>query len=230
MRGLVAVAFASTACQQVFGLDEPTVAIDAKTSIVLSGQTFDLSGPMLGDCTVRWELDAGNAVVTSQRTDSMGHYTLVLPYAGAPLAGHLHALHPNYLDTYFFFPGPIDGDGTISFTLSNQSTFSTVCSAAQVTCDPTKAWLAVVVFDAKGNGLAAATVSTAPAGTVRYDDASGALSPTATTTSSDGNSFVFNVPPGSVTVDVTRTGDTFAQHVVDAHVGAFGITYMQAQP
>jgi hypothetical protein len=65
-------------------------------------------------------------------------------------------------------------------------------------------------------GVGGVTISSTPAGTVRYNGSNGLPSSTATMTMADGLGYVFNVAPGQVTLSATGGGMTFKSHAVNA--------------
>src|SRR6266550_4136474 len=79
---------------------------------------------------------------------------------------------------------------------------------------------------AAGTPVAGATVSSTPAGTVRYN-AGGVPSSTATSTADDGVAYIANVAAGDVTVKASASGHTLRQHVVNAHADAITLTQIQ---
>ncbi len=224
---LVAVA----GCQQVFGLDDTVhvdAGVDATTALVVTGQTYSLFGGSVGMVAVSWETDPGQ-LLAMDTSDGNGMYRLAIPYAGVPVDGHLHTVRTGYLDTYYYLAGALGGDAIIDIPLMSQDSFMPLCTQVQVSCDATKAFLYFVVFDATGKALAGATVTTAPAGTVRYND-NGSPSASATATSSDGGAFVFNIPIGTISVDAAAVGWTFLQRTMFARAGALNLTYLVGQP
>jgi hypothetical protein len=77
-----------------------------------------------------------------------------------------------------------------------------------------------------GHALAGATVSTNPAGTLRYA-AGGVPSTSATATDNSGLVFVANVAAGNVTIMGTASGHTLRQHIVNARADAITLTALQ---
>ena len=82
--------------------------------------------------------------------------------------------------------------------------------------------IAIVVTDCDGNPLAGATVTSNPAGEVRYNAASGLPNSGATATAADGVAYVLNVATGNVTVDAMYMGMDLREHTIPtrAHDGA----------
>jgi hypothetical protein len=83
------------------------------------------------------------------------------------------------------------------------------------------------VEDANAALVQGATVSSQPAaGKVAYSDANG--TPTSTTsTAADGRAFLFNLPPGTVTVSASKTGTTFSSHPVGTFADSVTTTIVE---
>jgi hypothetical protein len=87
-----------------------------------------------------------------------------------------------------------------------------------------KGLIGLQVRDAGGNPVAGATISSSPASTYRYTNSSGLPSSNATSTSSDGVAFMFNVPSGPIMISASKAGMTFKAHVVVARPDKFTTT------
>ena len=229
MRGWLAV-IALCGCRQILGVDTPVheqsdaPVSDGPSSIMLTGTILQGGGnSTLANAMVQWETDPNANVVASSLSGSDGKYQLVLPYQGMPLVGYAHVTHMGYVDTYFYPARPLASDGQADLTIATANTISLLCSASSVTCDPTEGIIGLTVVDPSGARLAGVTVSSAPAGTVRYD-AGGFPSPSATSTDSDGEAFILNVPAGSVTVDAMQNGKTFEQHTLVVRANVLTLT------
>jgi hypothetical protein len=107
---------------------------------------------------------------------------------------------------------------------SNELAFLGV--AVGVTQATGNGFIGVVVKNCDGTALAGATVSTNPPGTVKYNSGS-TPSSTATSTSSDGVAYVFNVTAGNVTVMANASGNVLRQHVVNARANVVTLTEIQ---
>jgi hypothetical protein len=84
-----------------------------------------------------------------------------------------------------------------------------------------------MVVDSANNPIAGATVSSTPAGTIRYNGANGFPTSGATATASDGLAFVFNVTAGTVNISAAKAGSTFQAHDVNARADQITTTLIQ---
>jgi hypothetical protein len=230
MRGWLAAIALCVGCRQVLGIDDPSKLIDApstdaKTSLIVTGQTVAITGnSALANVKLTWETDPNGQIVASATSNSNGKFTLVLPYTGTPVAGYIHATDPNYLDTYEYPVSALSNDTIINVALVTQQTIGLLCQDEGVTCDAMLATVVVLIYDATPTLAAGATMSTAPASTVHYDGANNVPSSSATSTSSDGQSYALNAPVGPIAVDATLPGFTFTPHTIYARAGVFTLT------
>ena len=127
------------------------------------------------------------------------------------LVGHKDASNMTFMDTYLYPPAPLAANTAqgrlLMLTSGSGGTFGTLQSLAGVTQASGKAFVGVVVADCNYQPIAGATIKDPPAGsTVVYNSASGLPSSSATATASDGLAYIFNVTPGTVTVNATTSG------------------------
>lgn len=151
-------------------------------------------------------------------TNAQGEFTLVINTNGEAIDGYLKATKAGLKDTYLYPPAPVAADTTAPIFMVTQGTFDTLKNVAGVPNQPGTGAIALVVVDgptAQSSPVAGAMVSSTPAGTYRYN-MNGFPSSTATSTSTDGLGYVFNVPAGQVTVSATKSGTTFVSHAVKA--------------
>ena len=178
-----------------------------------------------------------NAIITAFRvgvTDSIaidtsntpGDYAVSITTGGTPVNGYLRVTHSGQLDTYAYPSRPLSENLTTNVLMPTQAELDFLGLAVGVTPSASNGFIGVVVKDCFGFTVAGATVSTTPAGTVRYN-AGGTPSASATSTSSDGVAYVFNVPAGDVTVRANGGGETLRQHVVTARAGTVTLTEIQ---
>jgi len=170
----------------------------------------------------------GNPAVVAMATSAAdGTYTIVVNTGGTPLDGYLLAKHSPHKNTYLYPPAPLIADtNAATVLLLTQQTFDAVEALTQVTQDTAKGWLGIMVVDAANMPIAGATVSSSPAGTVKYNEG-GAPSGDAMMTDTDGIAFIFNVGPGTVTVNAEKSGSTFRSHPVNARAGELTTTLIQ---
>lgn len=178
-----------------------------------------------------------SAIVTAFRvgtTDSIaidtsatnGDYAVSITTGGTPVNGYLRVRKSGKLDTYAYPARPLAGNLTTNVLMPTQSELDFLALAVSITQSASNGFIGVVVKDCFGATVAGATVSTTPAGTVKYNSG-GAPSGSATSTSTDGVAYVFNVPAGDVTVKATGGGETLRQHVVTARAGTVTLTEIQ---
>jgi hypothetical protein len=168
------------------------------------------------------------AVVASATTDAAGKYTVTIATNGVALDGYLLAKHNPHKNTYLYPPGPLAADtDTATVLLLTTSTFDTAGALAQVSQEPGKGWIGIIVVDAANNPIEGATISSSPAGVVRYNGANGLPSRTATATGADGVGYVFNVAAGTVMVSANKAGSTFHAHDILARADQVTTTVIQ---
>jgi hypothetical protein len=178
-----------------------------------------------------------NAIVTAFRvgapdtlaidtSDTPGNYSVSITTGGSPVNGYLRVTHSGQLDTYAYPSRPLAANLTTNVLMPTQTELNFLGGLVGVTQSGSNGFIGVVVKDCFGATVAGATVSTSPAGTVRYNRGTTPDS-TATSTSSDGVAYVFNVPAGGVTVRANGGGETLRQHVVTARAGTVTLTEIQ---
>lgn len=164
--------------------------------------------------------------IASDTSNTPGDYALPITTGGTPVNGYLKVTHSGQLDTYAYPARPLAADLTTNVLMPTQSEIDFLGVAVGVTQSSSNGFIGVVVKDCFGATVAGAIVTTTPAGTVKYNSG-GAPSGSATSTSTDGVAYVFNVPAGDVTVKATGGGETLRQHVVTARAGTVTLTEIQ---
>jgi hypothetical protein len=159
-------------------------------------------------------------------SNTPGFYALGITTGGTPVDGYLRLRHSGQIDTYAYPSRPLAADVVTNVLMITSSEFAFLGTAVQVTPEAGKGFIGVIVKNCDGTAIAGATVTTSPAGTVRYN-AGSTPSASATSTSSDGVAYVFNVTAGNVTVRATGGGHTLRQHVVNARADAVTLTEIQ---
>ncbi|HEY3221791.1 MAG TPA: carboxypeptidase-like regulatory domain-containing protein [Gemmatimonadales bacterium] len=160
-------------------------------------------------------------------TDTPGRYSLAISTGGIPVNGYLAISDSgHHIDTYAYPAVPLAADVTENVLMVSSSEFSFLATAAGINPVAGDGFIGVVVRNCQGTPLAGATVTSVPAGTVRYN-AGGAPSSSATSTGSDGIAYIANVAAGNVTVKATASGHTLRQHVVNARGDAITVTEIQ---
>jgi hypothetical protein len=155
---------------------------------------------------------------------------LSISTGGTPVDGYLQISNTGYITTYAYPPAPLAANATESGILVTTSEFANLSTVANVTQDPSKGFIAVVVEDCAGAPIAGATISTNPAaGTIRYNSG-GFPSSSATSTAADGIAYAFNVTAGDVIVSATGGGHTLRAHTVAARTDGIILTAVTPGP
>jgi hypothetical protein len=229
---LIAVAFAAcskdssgpAAGFECLGQALPTTA---PAQIVFQGQTKSgLTSPNA--------LSGVEVIVSRTGTDTLGAdtsstpglFSIMFATGGTPVDGHLQLRKSGYLATYAYPARPLVADDSVGVLMITPTEFSFVAAAAGVAPVAGDGFIGVVLTNCAGTPLAGATVSSTPAGTVRYN-AGGVPSSSATSTAADGVAYIANVAAGNVTVKATASGHTLRQHVVNARADAITVTEIQ---
>lgn len=213
-----------------FGCSGQPLPTTAPAMVKLAGvtQTAGLMGTKpVASALVEVFQGTNTTPVTSTMSDAQGNYSVMVSTGGVPVDGYARGTAPTYMTTYLYPAGPIAADitnGTV--LLVTPGTFNLLETFASATQMQGNGWIGVVVSDCDGNPLAGATVTTNPAGTVRYNGG-GIPSNTAMMTDADGVAYVFNVPAGDVTVQGTVQGHTLREHGVLARADVLTTTVLQ---
>ncbi|HXM39283.1 MAG TPA: hypothetical protein VN908_11575 [Gemmatimonadales bacterium] len=172
----------------------------------------------------------GNATaLASMTTATDGKFKLTIATGGTPLDGYVRVSKASYIDTYAYPPAPLVANFSQSLLVLTSLEFNALHNAAGVTHTAGTGSIAVLVTDCTGAAVTGATVSTVPAGTVRYSSG-GLPSSSATVTASDGAAYVFNVAAGDVTVRADSGSKTLRAHIVNARADAITITAIAPGP
>lgn len=146
-----------------------------------------------------------------------GTYSLTIMTNGVALDGYLKSTQSGKKDTYLYPAGPLGADQPgASILMLTQQTYDLASTLAQGGQTPGIAFIGVQVYDGSMMGVGGVTLTSAPAGTVRYNGSNGLPSSAGTMTMADGLGYVFNVAPGQVTLSATGGGMTFKSHAVNA--------------
>jgi hypothetical protein len=186
---------------------------DAGTDAASPVPAFNTHGTMTdghGNAVVGASICVLGAPSNCTTTDSSGSYAITqVPSSGAGLVGTAATFSP------MVWPVTPQGNG---YTWSGFFRATSLVNAYATTVgatDPgdgtgTTGAMYFQVYNASGGGFASVGITTDHGGTVGYLNASGsALDTTLTATSSDGDGYVFALPPGNVNVSVTgATGTT----------------------
>jgi len=172
------------------------------------------------------EGEPGIVAMTTSAAD--GTYSLSLPTNGVALDGYLLGTKSGMKDNYLYPPRPLTGDiASAPVLMVTQGIFDTLGTLAGVSQESTNGFIGVQVFTADNLPVAGATVTSSPAGTVKYNGSGGTPSRDATVTSADGIAYIFNVTAGTVTINATGGGLTFFSHPVIARADQLTTTLIQ---
>jgi hypothetical protein len=191
--------------------------------------TQNFAAPIAGVQLNAYKVGSSSPII-STTTDSTGHFSVSLSTGSAPIDAYLIAQLANYQDLYVVPPVPLYKDyvglGLIMYQAAELSAY-TDSTNTNLGYDSTQVMVAAVAVDCDGKTLDGATLSTSPAGQVHY--LYGTSFPvSATSTNASGIALIFNVPPGTITVNGTAsTGDTQRAHSFMAPAGAIVETQIQ---
>lgn len=156
-------------------------------------------------------------------SNAQGQFSLTVTSNG-PLDGYLKGTLSGRLDTYLYPPEPLEGDlSNLAVLMVTQGILDAATQLAGVDQDPDNGLIGVQVLNASSQPAAGVMVSSTPAGDVRYN-ANGLPSSSATSTSTDGIGYIFNVAPGDATVSASGGGLTFPSHTVEVRAGVVTTT------
>jgi hypothetical protein len=161
--------------------------------------------------------------LAADTSNTPGSYAVGITTGGTPVDGYLRLTHTGHITTYAYPSEPLSADLITNVLMITTSELGVLGTIAQVSPEAGKGFIGVIVKNCNGTSIAGATVTTNPAGVVRYNVGS-TPSSTATSTSSDGVAYVFNVTAGNVTVQANGGGHTLRQHVVNARADAVTLT------
>jgi hypothetical protein len=164
--------------------------------------------------------------LAADTSNTPGFYSLSITSGGMPVNGYVRVTDSAHITTYAYPAVPLAGDAPENVLMITSPEFSFLAAAAGVTPVAGKGFIGMIVKNCAGTPIAGATVTSSPAGTVRYN-AGGAPSSTAMSTASDGVAYIANVTAGNVTVQATASGHTLRQHIVNARADAITLTEIQ---
>ena len=211
-----------------FGCVNDALPTTAPALVAVNGSiraNFLSPGPVSNAIITAYRIGAPDTIASDTST-TPGDYAVSITTGGTPVNGYLKVTHSGQLDTYAYPSRPLAANLTTNVLMPTQSELDFLGVAVGVTQSASNGFIGVVVKDCFGATVAGATVSTSPGGTVKYNS-NGAPSTSATSTSTDGVAYVFNVPAGDVTVRANGGGETLRQHVVTARAGTVTLTEIQ---
>jgi hypothetical protein len=234
MRRLLLLLTATAACGdssgpapgfECLGAPLPTTA---PATVTVSGQILQnaFSPTALGNAIIDAFRTGTPTALATDTSNTPGFYTLSISTSGAPVDGYLRVTHSGHIDTYAYPSRPLFMDLATNVLMPTSTELAILGTAVGVTQAAGNGFIGVIVRNCAGTALAGATVSTNPPGTVKYNSGS-TPSSTATSTSSDGVAYVFNVTAGNVTVIANASGNVLRQHVVNARANVVTLTEIQ---
>jgi len=168
----------------------------------------------------------GTDTLAADTSDTPGFYSLSITTGGTPVNGYVRATDSAHITTYAYPAVPLAANATENILMVTTAEFSFLAAAAGITPVAGDGFIGLVVTNCTGTPLAGATVSSTPAGQVRYN-ADGAPSSTATSTAADGVVYIANVAAGNVTIQASASGHTLRSHIVNARANAITLTQIQ---
>jgi hypothetical protein len=211
-------------------LGQPLPATAPSTVTVQGTVRYNVATPTaLAGATVQGFKTGDTTTLAATTSDAGGNYLLSLSTGGVPIDGYIRVSKSSYLDTYGYPPQPLSANAAESVLLITSSELGFLGVALGVTPTAGKGMIAVVVEDCTGTPIQGATVSTSPAGTVKYNSG-GSPSSSATSTGSDGVAYVLNVTAGDVVVMASAGGHALRQHTVNARADVVTLTAIAPGP
>lgn len=215
-----------------FGCVGDTLPTTAVAVVTVDGQIrADALNPnaVSGAIVAAFRVSDTTTALFTDTSNTPGFYSLNITTGGTPVNGFVKVTHSGQLDTYAYPARPLRENLTTNVLMPTSAEIGFLGGVVGVTQSGTNGFIGVIVKDCLGNTVSGATVSTSPAGTVKYN-AGTTPSGSATSTSADGVAYVFNVPVGDVTVMATARGLALRQHVVRARASSGAVTLTEIQP
>lgn len=214
-----------------FGCLNAPTPTKADNPSVMSGMVVDaMPGTPLANAAVAGQFVGGTTSIFTAHTNAMGRFSQSQNTGGVPLDLFFAISANGYITTYYYPPYMLTHDIDYSvlgptqlFTMDARNNLQ---AASQLTFDPTKGQMIVTVNDCNGRPVPGATISTSPAGTIRYF-AGVVPSTTATATDQLAVVLVANLPPGNVALSATVNGMNLKSHNVQIVADAIVQTAIQ---
>lgn len=153
-----------------------------------------------------------------------GFYRVAFDAGCVPVDAELRATFPfpdaGYYVTWSAPPSPWQRDrSALEMVMFDQSTAGLVAALANVTIKDGGV-VALHVADCAGNPVEGAVINTGGKGDIRYVASNGLPSSMLTSTSSEGDVLIFNLPGTSIDLSASRDGGVIGQRVVPVHPDA----------
>lgn len=232
---LVAAACGSSSKPGGGGADAPAgadaqVFMDAPPSvpamITIAGTAKDngqnSSMPLAG-VAISLKSRADNSTLASATSDAQGKYTMTVQTGGHVVDAYILATKSGYTDAAAFPAKPFAADDMGAD--SNMVTTGNFNLLSVYTGQQSGKGIVIAeVLDASDMPVGGVAVSCNPAsGSVLYSDSNGTPA-SGSSTNTDGTSFLVNIPPGSITLNATKSGATFKSHAITALANTFTST------
>ncbi len=156
--------------------------------------------------------------IATTTTDGFGDFSLTIATNGESIDGFLKASRTGFKETYLYPPYPLMADfDQATVIMIKPGSYDALSTIAQGNQQEGMGLIGCVVTDGS-TPVAGATVASNPAASVyRYNDTSGTTvfpSSQAAATHNDGVAYMFNLPPGKITVSADKAGITFRSHTI----------------
>ncbi len=194
--------------------------------ITLSGTAYEsgqTSSTPLAGVAIALKKRSDDSTIVSATSDAQGKYSLSVTTGGLVVDAYILATKSGYTDAAAFpaLPFAADNDKADS-NLVTTSNFGLL--GLYTGQQSSKGIVVVEILDTSGMPVAGAAVSSTPAaGSYLYSDSTGKPA-SGTATNTDGTAFLVNVPPGNISINVTKSGASFNDHDVSAKANTFTST------
>jgi hypothetical protein len=146
--------------------------------------------------------------------DALGAFTVAVPTGGVVSRMHLRTSKAGLTTTLTFLAAPLAADlNNIAAFVIAPAEYQAIIDNNAIAQSPGNGAIRLRVDDCDRNTVLGATVTTSPAGTVVYTS-HGPIDTSATSTDADGIAYVFDLPPGAVTITAKSGATTYAGNVV----------------
>jgi hypothetical protein len=204
-------------------LDAPPTNV---AMITVSGTAEEISangsGALAGVLIEAFRNGNENMVIASTTTDGLGNYSLTIETKGEKVDGYLKATKTGFKTTYLYPPYALDMDfNNASVFMVKPDTWDTLSLVAQAMQQEGNGIVALIVSDGSSMPIEGAKINSTPVASPpeRYNAMVGTYtlpSTMASMTYTDGIGYLFNLPPGKVTVGATKGAMQFKSHQVKA--------------
>jgi hypothetical protein len=203
-----------------FGCLNQPLPTQVKPQVKISGNVVDpFAGSIPVGATIQAFLVGNPAPVFSTTIDAMGKFSYDQGTGGFPHEFYLKIAPNGYVTTYYYPSIPLVDDLTATIFVFTPQDLPIIGGLAQLNFDTTKTVFSLNVIDCNGKPVGGATVSSSPAGEIRYFTNS-APNPTAIATDTmTGLVLIANVPFGNTTISAMVNGMNLRSHSMDTQPG-----------